>query len=841
MWRTTLKGILAQKIRLILTGLAIVIGVAFVSGTFVFSDTMNKAFDNLFAGIYANTDVVVQGSAAISEQERPPFSEDLLATVRGVDGVRDAVGGVMGTAQLVKADGDVLTTGGGPAQGFSWDGDTPLNPLTISEGRAPETADEMVLEKHTFDRGDFALGQDVEVIVPAGTKTYRVVGVAQLGDGSDSFAGATTAFFTVAEAQRAMEQPGQLDSINVAADSGVSDTELRDRIAAALPQEGLDIATAQAVQQQQSQDIKDQLSFLTTFLLVFGFIAVFVAAFIIFNTFNITVAQRARQLALLRAVGASGGQVTRMVVVEAFIVGLLASIVGLALGFLVALGVQQLFQAFGANLPTTGLQLLPRTIIVGLLVGVVVTVVAAIIPAVRAARLPPVAALRNEITISTGSRKRRLVLGGVVTVVGIVLIALAMNAEGVQEVFTLLGGGALILFVGLSMLAPLVAGPVAWALGAPMAAIGGVPGTLGRGNAMRNPQRTAQTSTALMIGLALVTFVTVFAVSLSASIGSEIDRQLKADIVVYDEASFLGFPTAAGDAVARQPLVQQVMPIRTGGVRVDGDQQQMAGVDPALGPAGYDPEFEQGSWGDLTPGGVMLLDTFAKDHDVTPGDTVQVQVPIGGTQRLRVEGIYTAQTVGPMLVTMSDYERWFPVQTDFLLFVTGRDGADAVQLQDQVEEALAPYPSLTVRNQQEYKQYIEDQVNSFLGLVYALLALAIIIAVFGIVNTLALSVFERTREIGLLRAVGLSARQARRMVRYEAVIVALLGGLMGVIVGVVFGVVTVSAISEITTLAVPYGRIVIFFVLAGLAGVLAAIWPARRASRLDVLKAITNE
>jgi putative ABC transport system permease protein len=358
---------------------------------------------------------------------------------------------------------------------------------------------------------------------------------------------------------------------------------------------------------------------------------------------------------------------------------------------------------------------------------------------------------------------------------------------------------------------------------------------------MRNPQRTAQTSTALMIGLALVTFVTVFAVSLSASIGGEIDRQLKADIVVYDETSFLGFPTAAGEAVARQPLVQQVMSVRSGSVRVDGSQQQMSGVDPALGPDGYDPEFDTGSWGDLTPGGVLLLDTFAKDHDLAVGDTMQAQVPIGGTQRLRVEGIYTAQTVGPMLVTQTDYARWFPIQTDFLLFVTGRDGADAVQLQDQVEDALTAYPSLTVRNQQEYKQYIEDQVNSFLGLVYALLALAIIIAVFGIVNTLALSVFERTREIGLLRAVGLSARQARRMVRYEAVIVALLGGLMGVIVGVVFGVVTVTATSEITTLAVPYGRIVVFFVLAGLAGVLAAIWPARRASRLDVLKAITNE
>lgn len=840
MWRATLKGILAQKLRLALTGLAIMIGVAFVSGTFVFSDTMNKAFDNLFAGIYANTDVVVQGSGAISRDDRPPFPEDLLARTRGVDGVREAVGGVQGTAQPIKADGKALSTGGGPAQGFSWDGDTIVNPMRIVDGREPRSADEFMMESGTADRGDFSIGQRVRVIMPAGTKTYTLVGTAELGTGDTSLAGATTLFFTLPEAQRAFDKAGELDSISIAADPGVSEAQLRDRVAAVLPAD-LDVATAESVQSQQSKDIKDQLSFLTTFLLVFGFIAVFVAAFIIFNTFSITVAQRARQLALLRAIGATGGQVTRLVVVEALVVGVVASVVGLVLGFGVAKGIQALFRGFGANLPTAPLQLETRTIVVCMLVGVLVTLVAALIPAVRASRLSPVAALRDDFVLSTGSRKRRLILGGIVTAAGAVLIALALRGDGVQEVFTLLGAGALLVFVGVSMLAPLVAGAIAWVIGAPLARIGGVPGRLGRGNAMRNPQRTAQTATALTIGLALVTFVSVFAVSLSASIGAEIDRELKADVIVYDETSFLGFPAAAGPQVARQPLVGNVTAVRSGPVRVDGSQEMVGGIDPALAVDVYDPEFTAGGWDDLRPGTVLVMDDFATSNDLEVGSTVRMETGLAGTQTLRVTGIYTSVNVGPMLITLSDYERWLPSQSDLLLFVNGRPGADPVALQEQVEEALADYPTLTVRNQEEYKQFIEDQVNSFLGLIYALLALAIVIAVFGIVNTLALSVFERTREIGLLRAVGLSSRQARRMVRYEAVIVALLGGLLGVIVGLIFGVVTVRAVDELTEFAIPWGRLVIFFVLAGLAGVFAAIWPARRAARLDVLKAVTHE
>ncbi|MGD9694216.1 MAG: ABC transporter permease [Thermoleophilia bacterium] len=838
MLRATLKGILAQKLRLVLTGLAIVIGVGFISGTYIFGDTLNKAFDNLFAGIYAKTDVVVQGVGFVSDQDRPSFSQDLLAQLRRVDGVRDASGGVEGTAQLIKPNGKAVSTGGGPAQGFSWDGGE-TNNLTIDEGSPPTAPGDIVLEQGVADANDFAVGQSVKAVVPTGTQTFRIVGIASL-PGDQSLGSSSTVFFSLEEAQRIFQKEGQLDSISVAADPGVSESELRDRIAPVLPV-GVEAQTAQSVQRQQSQDIKDQLSFLTTFLLVFGYIAVFVAAFIIFNTFSITVAQRARQLALLRAVGATGGQVTRMVVLEAFVVGVIASILGLALGFLIALGVKGLFSLFGADLPSTGMQLTSRTIVVGLLVGVIVTLVAALLPALRAARLPPVAALREEVAIPTGSRRRRLVIGGVVTVVGAVLIAVALQGDTAQQVFTLLGVGVLVIFIGLAMLAPLIARPLASILGRPGQALAGVPGKLGRENAMRNPQRTAQTATALMIGLALVTFVSVFAASISTSVGRAIDRQFKADLVMYDESSFQGFPLAAAEAVRGVPGVESVAEVRTAQVRVDGDEHSVSGVDPATIASAYDPEFTSGGWADLGAGRILVQKDTAKEDHLSVGGTVTMQFSDGTSEDLRVAGLYKSGDVGAFAISMQDYDAHVPQQLDIIMFANGRSGVDATTLHDDVDAALADYPSLTVRNQAEYKQFVEDSVNSFLALIYALLALAIIIAIFGIVNTLALSIFERTREIGLLRAVGLSARQSKRMVRWESVIVALLGGLLGVVLGIIFGVVAASATPDLDAITIPWVRIVIFFVLAGLAGVLAAIWPARRAAKLNVLRAIQQE
>ena len=841
MWRLALKGVIAQRLRLALTGLAIVLGVAFVAGTFVFGDTLNRGFDQLFAGVYANTDVVVQGSGAVDEQERPPFPEGLLATVRAVDGVKAAVGTVGGPATLIKADGSVLRTGGGPAMGMSWDSNVDISPMRLREGRGPEAPDEVVIDKASADRGDYHLGQTIKIILPVGTRAYRLVGIAGVVDGSDGFAATTSAFFTFDEAQRVFDKRGKLDEIAIQATPGLSQEDLRTRVAAALPGD-LDVQTGTQAQDRQSKDIKDSLSFLTTFLLVFGFIAVFVAAFIIFNTFNITVAQRARQLALLRAVGATGGQVTRMVVGEALLTGAVASVLGLAGGFLVALAIRALFRTAGASLPSAGLQLEPRTVAVGLLVGIGVTVISALVPALRAARLSPMAALRDDVAFATGSRRRRLLLGALVTVIGAGLLAVAFRADGLQQTLVLLGVGALALFVGLAMLAPLVASPVTRVLGAPLVRFAGVPGRLGRDNAMRNPQRTAQTSIALVIGLALVTFVTVFAVSLSASVAQQIKQQFRADLVIFDETGFTGFPPVVGDRIAQLPAAGVVSPVRIGPVLINGDSQVISGVDPAHAGEIFDPDFTAGGWRDLRADTAVIATGFAKEKHLKIGDPITVTYPVGGEHRLTVVGTYDVENFGPVMVPLDRFAAGFPVASDSLLFANVRPGDDLDTFQDQVAGLLErSFPSLSVRNQTEYAQYVEQQVNSLLGVIYALLALAIIIAVFGIVNTLALSVFERTREIGLLRAVGLSSRQARRMVRYEAVLVALLGGLLGVIVGVLFGAIMVAAVNEITVLKVPINRIVVFFVLAGLAGVLAAVWPAGRAAGLDVLGAITHE
>lgn len=837
MWRATLRGILAGKVRLALTALAIVLGVGFVTGTYVLGDTLNKTFDNLFANAFAGTDVVVQGAADISDTNRPPVPEGLLGRVRAVEGVAAAEGEVAGTAGLIAPDGDAVTTGGAPTLGFSWTTDPELNPFELFEGRAPAAPGEIVIDEDTADANGFAVGDRVRVILPEGVREFDLVGIAGFA-GEGGLAGATTTLFTLPEAQRAFNLDGLLSAINVRGEEGVSPGELAARIQALLPA-GIVAETAQDVQQQQADRIKDQLRIITISLLVFAFIAVFVAAFIIFNTFSITVAQRARQLALLRAIGASGGQVTRMVVAEALVVGVVASLAGLALGVLIALGLQAVFAGFGFELPSTALEFRMRTVVVSLVVGIGVTVVAAVAPALRAARLSPMAALREDVTVPERSARRRLVVGGLVTAGGAAVIALAFRGDGAEQVFAVLGAGTLLVFVGLAMLAPLIARPLAGALGAPLTRLG-VPGRLGRENAMRNPQRTARTAAALMIGLALVTFVSIFAASLNTTIGASIERQFQADYIASTQ-NFTGFPPAAARAAAGQPDVARVAQVRVGEAAIAGSSRFVGGVDPAAIDGLYDPDFVAGGWGDLRDGGILVHEDRADDLDLAVGDAVEVRFARTGVQRLRVAGVFAEEVFAPFYITLSDYERNFTEQLDVALFAAGREGASPEAVREQLERAIAPYPGIQLRDQGEFKTEIQGQINQLLALIFVLLGLAIVIAIFGIVNTLALSIFERTREIGLLRALGLSPGQARAMVRWESVIVSLLGGVLGIALGLIFGAVLVSATPDIDALSVPVTQILIFFVLAGLAGVLAAIGPARRAARLDVLRAVAQE
>lgn len=844
MFRITLKGLLANKIRLLLTSLAIVLGVGFISGSFVLADTLNKTFDNLFASAFEGIDVIVQAKPTVSENDLPPIPEGLVESVRGVDGVRAAEGGVDGPAVLVK-DGEAIDLGGAPALGFSWFDDEELNSFTVREGRAPQGPDEIVIDVGTAKDEGFEIGDRIPVITAGPAETFTLVGLVGFGD-EDNLAGASSTLFTLPTAQRLFGLEGQVSTIDVAAESGVSTDELIDRVDAVLPGD-VEAVSAASEEQRQSEDLKDQLSFLTYFLLGFAGVAVFVAAFVIFNTFTITVAQRMRQLALLRAVGASGGQVVRLVMGEALVVGLIASVVGLFLGLGIAWLLQGLFGLLGADLPSTTLQFLPRTWIVSIVVGVGVTLIASILPARRAASIPPVAALQGVFAAREGTSAGRVALAVVVTVVGFVMFFTARSIPDTQLLFLVLALGAIVAFIGAAMLAQVLARPLARVIGSPLPRLFRVPGKLGRENAMRDPRRTARTASALMIGLAIVGVVSIIAASFNKAIDSFLDEQFPADFIVLNE-NFTTFPTSVATAVERQPLVSDVAQVRTGSIdtavsemRVRGSIETVAGVNPERMAAVHDPKFKAGGWEDLDEGGLLISNDVADDLDLAVGDEVPIEFVLGGPQTYRVDGVYEEATFGAVYVTLADYDRGYPSLGDAAVLANAAEGVELPQAQAQIERALEPYPNVEVQNQQEYKDSVSEQINQLLVLVYVLLALTIIIAIFGIVNTLALTVYERTREIGLLRAVGLAPRQARAMVRWESVIVSLIGGALGTVLGIIFGSWLSYVIPDVGVVAIPWVSLIVFLILAGLAGVLAAIAPARRAAKLDVLRAIQQE
>jgi putative ABC transport system permease protein len=843
-FRITLKGLLANKVRLLLTSLAIVLGVGFISGSFVLADTLNKTFDNLFASAFEGIDVIVQSEPTVSRDQLAPIPEDVLAPVREVDGVRAADGGVSGQAVLVK-DGEAIDLNGAPALGFSWDDDPELSSFQLREGRAPEGPDEIVIDAGTAGDQGFAIGDRASVITTGPAQPYTIVGIVSFGD-EDNLAGASSTLFALPTAQRVFGKEGVFDSIAVAADDGITADELIDRLEPVLPA-GVEAITAKSEEDRQSQDLQDQLSFLTYFLLGFAGVAVFVAAFVIFNTFTITVAQRTRQLALLRAVGASGSQVIRMVMGEALVIGVIASLAGLFLGLGIAALLQSAFSAFGFELPTTSLQFEPRTWIVAMVVGIGVTLIAAIMPARRAASISPVEGLRGTVAHESSASLGRVAVAVAVTVVGFAMFFGARSIPDTQTLFLVLGVGAVVAFIGAAMIAQVVARPLARAIGAPLPRLFKVPGKLGRENAMRDPRRTARTASALMIGLAVVGVVSIISASITSTIDQFLDEQFPAEFIVRTD-NFTTFPPAVATAIAQEPLVTDVAEVRSGStealeseMRLDGAVKTVSGVDPSVIGAVHDPKFVEGDWTDLRSGGVLVTEDVADDLDVSVGDVVPGRFVLGGEREFRIDGIFEEATFSDVFVTIADYEEGYPVQEAFAVFANAAPGADLDAAQAQIEQALQPFPLVMVENQQEYKEAQQEQLNALLGLVYVLLALTIIIAIFGIVNTLALTIYERTREIGLLRAVGLSSRQARAMVRWESVIVALIGAVLGTVLGIVFGAWLADSIPDLTTISIPWGSLVIFLVLAGVAGVLAAIAPARRAAKLDVLKAIAQE
>jgi putative ABC transport system permease protein len=844
-FKTTFKGLMAHKLRMALTALAVVLGVGFIAGTYVLTDTMNEAFDNLFDDVTLGIDVYVRGSSEFEAQfggSRQPVDESLLETVREVEGVEVASGSVEGYAQIVDKRGDAITPGGAPTLGFNWSPE-PLNPMELRAGVPPEGPDEVLIDASTADEHGFEVGDEVKVITLQEPRVFTLSGIGTFGS-AESLGGSTVAIFDTGTAQELFDKVGLFDSIDVASEEGIPETDLRDRVAEFLPEDVV-AETAASVADEQAQAVQEGLGFFNTALLIFAGVALFVGAFLIYNTFTITVAQRTREFALLRALGASGGQVTGSVVIEALIVGILAAAVGLGAGLLIAVGLNALLEAFGIDLPQAGLQLLPRTIVVSTVVGIVITVISAVIPARRAARISPMEALRESTPQTYRASTRRKIIGSLLTLLGVGILFVGLFVEVSQEV-AWVGAGAMVIFFGVSTLAPVFSRTLAIAIGTPMRQIFKMPGRLAQQNAARNPKRTAATAAALMIGLALVGFVGIFGESSKASINNTLDESMKADFLVQSGsfASQVISPRLAEELGDRSEL-SAVAPFRLGQFRSEGRSLFVVATDPQALSETADIGVVEGSLTDLGRGEILLYDQTAESLRLGVGDVFEMQFAATGVKELEVVGLFDDKSLvgSDYLVSLDTYDENFSQKIDTSILIKAADGVSIDDARATIQEVTQSYPNVDVQNQAEAKQTYASQIDQVLGLVTALLALALLIAVLGITNTLALSVYERTRELGLLRAVGMTRRQTRSMIRWEAVIIVIIGALLGVAIGTFFGWALVEALSAegITVFAVPGGQLLIYVVIAALFGIIAAIPPARRAARLNVLRAIATE
>jgi putative ABC transport system permease protein len=855
-WRVIRRGVLAHKLRFFLTAVSVMIAVAFISGTLVFGATFEKTFNDLFADIYRGTDAVVRAPEALESDFgpglRPPVDASLLRVVRAVPGVEAAEGTVqVDYAQVVDEENDPIGNpgNGAPAFGISWNPNDTLNPFEIVRGgRPPAREDEVVLDKHTADRGDVEVGDRVRILTAENPREYTVVGIARFGT-ADSPAGASVSLFTQQQAQRLANKIGTFDEIAVAAADEVSQEEVTRNIRAVLSgprAAAAEVVTGEEVTEENQQAVQDQLGFFTTALLAFAVVAVFVAMFIIYNTFSITVAQRAREMALLRAVGASRAQVHGQVLGESLVVGVVASFVGAAGGVVIARGLEALFGAVGLDFPMETLVIQPSDMVIGIVVGVVVTFLCALVPARQASRVPPVAAMRDvaiERPVRWGTRST---IGGGVTVGGLVAIFFGLFGGGS---LALVGVGAVAIFVGVFVLGPLFSRPLARFLGRPLPRLRGVTGTLARENAARNPRRTATTAIALTIGVSLVGFITIFAASAKASIKRIFEAQTQVDYFITSGTGFggAGLSPELGRRVAALPEIDAVTPLRfspmSHEVGVAGSRRQMVGVDPAGAQQMLRFGSVAGSWLDLKRGGVAIAREEAEKQDVQLGDPIVVRFVDAGVKPLRVDYIFEENTFESYFVSVETFDENFRQALDFQVFATLKDGVTPEQGRAALEPLVDRYPTAKLRDNAQYQADQASQIDQLVVLIYGLLALAIFIAFIGIMITLFLSIHERTRELGLLRAVGMSRSQVRSAVRWESVIISVFGSVVGLGIGLFFGWSIVQALKEegFEEFAAAPGQLGVVVIVAALLGVGAAILPARRAARLDVLRAIATE
>src|SRR5499427_4481290 len=850
MVNATLKSLLSRKLRLVLSGLAVVFGVMAVSGALALTDSLTRSFDALFQTIDSNVDVQViaaphvdpnQGGGRVFALPMPAATVDQVAAVPGV---KKAIGTVAADgARAIGPDGKVISIQGPPRLGVAWRGDSSL--VDLRQGRGPQAADEVAINQRLAKLGKFSLGSAIEVLTMQPKRTFTVVGIFGYQGGRDSIGGETTIAFTEPVAQELLiGEPGVYSAIDATAMSSVSQTRLRDDIRAALGS-GYKVQTGQEVAAQDSKSLQQFLDIIRNFLLGFAGITLFVGIFLIVNTFSILVAQRTRELALFRALGASRRQVLGSVLIEAAVIGLVASTIGILAGFGLAALLRKAFESFGgSNLPSPGAGVPLSPIIAGYLVGLFVTAVAALLPALRAAQIPPVAAMRDAATPDK-PLTRITVAGAIPTVLGTAAVITALFADLRDLRLWTLIVGVLLAFVGIAMLTPAVSRPVVSVLG--RALTWSIAGKLGRRNSARNPRRTAITAATLMIGIALVTGVSVLGTSLKASLDQLTTQDLRAQLVIAGDRSGAVAPTfdaAVIDQAKQLPGVSQAVAVYSDFGQIGATVVPVEAGDLGMLVNTFSLKTQAGQLRTLQPGETAVDDQFAKSRNLSVGKTIDLATQRGGSQTLTVVGIYkvTSFLPGPLL-SVEDGKAGFTSPQPTQGYVTLAAGASDGTVQKQVDALLTDNPEVSVRNQADFAQQQASQVNTVQVILYILLALAIVIAILGIVNTLALSILERTRELGLLRAVGLLRSQVAQMVTVESVVISFFGALLGLVVGSALGAAVVRALRDqgIPVLRFSWGTIGVFLVLAVIVGLVAAIIPAVRAARTDVLQAIAYE
>jgi putative ABC transport system permease protein len=852
MTRFALRGLLSRKLRTALTALAIVLGVAMISGTYVLTDSIDAAFDKIFTDIREGSNAVITGKSAFDLSEgsgvdEPTIDESLLERVQELPGVAEAEGSVdSDQTQLIDEEGDAIVYGGAPNLGFSIaDPNSPFNPLTLVEGEWPGPG-EVVVDKETAAKEDLEVGDTIGVQAEGPVERLRISGIIQFSSGL-TIGGATLAGFDLPTAQRLMRKEGRLDEIAVAAKAGVSDEELQRQIREILPP-GTQVRTGLAQAAEDAAETNEFVTFLQGFLLAFGGIALFVGSFVIANSLAITIAQRTRELATLRTLGASRRQVLTSIVVESLVVGIVASVIGLFLGLLLAKGLFWLFDAVGFTLPNTGLLFETRTIVVALAAGILVTLLASLRPAIRATRVPPIAAVREGATIPPGRFARFRGVGALLmTAAGFGALAYGLFAGGLDTTAILIwmGLGTLLVFLGIALFSSRLVTPLANVLGWPAARIGGAAGKLARDNARRNPQRTASTAAALMIGLALVTLVAVLAAGIIRSFEDAVNKIFVGDFAITAQNNFSAIPIDAAEAAAKAPGVTAVGNVRTGEALVLGDVEFVTAVDPQAGEV-INLVWTAGSqnvFSELGENGAFVDDEYAEDNNLRLGSPVELTFPNGTKKRFLIKGIFDpgsgGSPFGAATISAAEWDKQVPQPRNLYSFLKMEGGATE-ENQAALDRVLQDFPNAKAQTRGEFIDNQISGLSSILNILYVLLALSIVVSLFGIVNTLVLTVFERTREIGMLRAIGMTRRQIRRMIRHESVITALIGATIGIVLGIVLAGLLIYRVDFIV-FAFPTAQIILFVILTIFVGILAAIFPARRAAKLDPLEAISYE